>query len=244
MLAAAVGQGRVVIGVPRDGLGRRCGQGHADAAGLVEGDGIAVDDAEGRDRVAAAVAFHRIGADPLDMGFGPDGVADRAARGDIGIAQAEPLGRAVVARCRGGRGHGDVADADRHPVAHLGAGDADGRRDLVPAAQAGRDHRTPAAGRGIGDDGAAVLDGAKHGCRGVEDTVGKLGDDDAAARRRDAAIRHGKPPMFTVKTGGRLAPWPAQASLANGLMAGRPSHPCAAAPDPAQARCARSHNAP
>jgi hypothetical protein len=190
VLSAAVGQGGIVVRVMRDGLGGGLGQGQAHGAGVVEGHGIAVHDLERLHRIAACVAFHRVLADALDMGLGPDGVADRAAGGDVGVAQAEPGRRAVVAGRGGDRGDGDVADADGDAVADLGALHQDGGGDLVSAAQGRGDHRAPAARRGIGDDGAAVFDRPQHRCSGVKDAVGEFRHDDAAARCGNASVWH------------------------------------------------------
>ncbi len=101
MLAALFGKRRVMVGVTGDRLGGGLGQGQAYLSRLVEGDGVAVDDLERFHRIAALVAADGVLADPLDVGGGPDGVAGGTAGGDIGVAEAESLGRAVVARRRG-----------------------------------------------------------------------------------------------------------------------------------------------
>ena len=137
--ADSIRQGGVVVGVARDRVQRRpAGRKDADRARIVEDDGVAVDDLEGLDRVAANVADPTASWPmPSKMGFRPDGVAGRAAGGDIGIAEAEAFGRGVVAGggAGGARGHGDVADADRDAVTGLGALDVDRAGDLVAAAQ-------------------------------------------------------------------------------------------------------------
>src|SRR5690606_4547312 len=100
------------IRVLPDPVGDLLRDGDADGAGVVENDGVAVDDLEGLDGVAADVAFDGVLADAVEMGLGPDSVTGRAAGRDIGVAKAEALGRGVVAGCGGGGSDGDVADAD------------------------------------------------------------------------------------------------------------------------------------
>ena len=184
MLRRGVGQRGVVLGLVRDVLGGGLRHRQPHRARVVEHHRVAVHDLERLHRVAADVAAHRVLTDPLDMGLRPDRVAGRTAPGHVGVADAESLGGAVMSA--GGRdgGHRHVADADHHRSAGLRALDVNGARHLVPAAQGWRDHRPPAARRGVGDDRAAVLDRAEHRLRRVEHAVGEAFDDDAAARRR------------------------------------------------------------
>src|SRR5690606_2320015 len=119
-----------------DPLGRLPRHGDADRAGVVEHDGVAVHDLERLHGIAAGVADHRVLADAFEVGLRPQRVAGRAARRDVGVAEAEALRRGVVTGRGRGRGDSDVADADRDAVAGLGAVDVNGPGDLVAAAQA------------------------------------------------------------------------------------------------------------
>ena len=67
-------------------------------------------------------------------------------------------------------------DADDDGVANLCAGDGHGSGHLVAATNLGREHRSPAAGRGIGNDVTAIAHRAQHGLVGVEDSVDVLID--------------------------------------------------------------------
>ena len=71
--------------------------------------------------------------------------------------------------------------------------DRDRQRHLVAALDGRRDHRPPAAGRGVRDDVAAVADGAEHLGRRADDAVAEPIDVDGLSRLagRDG---HGAPP--------------------------------------------------
>ena len=127
---------------------------HAEPAGVVEGHRVAVGERERRRRRAALGAAHGVLADPLDDRRLVLGAALRADLRAVRIAVEAPLDHAVVARRRRHRRHVDRADPDGDRVADLGALDVHRQRHLVAALDRGRDHRPPAAGRGVRDDRA------------------------------------------------------------------------------------------
>src|SRR5690606_25776505 len=154
------------------------------------------DDLERFHRIAADVASHRILADALDMGLRPDSVAGRAARGDVGIAEAEPRRRTIVPGGGRDRGHGDVANADGHAIPDFRADNQDGLRHFMAAAQTWGDHRPPAAGRRIRDNGSAILDRAEHRAIRIQHAVCEAIYDDAPPGRTFflASVSHARLP--------------------------------------------------
>ncbi len=162
VLDRVLGQGGVARRLVRDSLRRLTADRHAHRVAVVEGDRVAVRELEGRGVRAAARAADRLLADSLEPRLRVLAAAARADGRAVGIAVEAAVGRDVVAGCGCDRGDLDVLDADRDGVAGLGAGDRHRARDLVPAAQRGRDHRSPAAGRRVHDDVAAILDRPEH----------------------------------------------------------------------------------
>src|SRR6185503_8656372 len=102
-------------------------------------------------------------------------------RGAVRIPVEATLHRLVVPRRGRDRRDLDVADADRDRVADLRTGDGDRLRDLVAAADRGRNHRPPAPGRRVDDDVAAVRHRAEHRLLRTERAVGEGVDEDGAA---------------------------------------------------------------
>ena len=86
-----------------------------------------------------------------------------------------------MARGCGDRGHGDVANADGNAVTGLGALYINRLGDFVTATQARRDHRPPAARCRIGNDCAAIFDGAEHRRLWVQNAVGEALHDNTTA---------------------------------------------------------------
>src|SRR5690606_32467654 len=134
MLYRFIGQGGIMVRVAGDLLRRRLRHRHADLARLVENDGVAMDDLERLNGIAAFVAFDGILTDPFEVGFGPHLVTDWTARGDVGVAEAKAFGRGIMARRGSDRGDRDVADADGDAIAGFRPGDIDGLRHFMAAA--------------------------------------------------------------------------------------------------------------
>ena len=181
VLLGVVRHGGVRIRLAADGFGALPVHRHAHDVLRVEDDRVAVHHAEGRDRLARRHVAHGVLADALDARLGPPLARVRVALGHVRVALVVAVHELVVPRGRGHRGDGDVADADGEGVAGRGAVDVDGLGDLVAAVQARGDHRAPAAGCRVGDDGAAVAHGAEHLGVWVEHAVGERVDDEAAS---------------------------------------------------------------
>ena len=75
---------------------------------------------------------------------------------------------------RGNRWDSDVADADRNPIADFGPFHEHWARHLMSPAQTGGDHLTPAAKRGISDDGAAIFHWPQHCHIRIKEAVGEF----------------------------------------------------------------------
>ena len=83
MLAAGIGQGCVMIRLGGNVFGGSLRQRQAHAAGIIKGNGVAMHNLKGLYGIAAGIAFHRILADPCDMGFRPDRIAIVAVAGAV-----------------------------------------------------------------------------------------------------------------------------------------------------------------
>ena len=169
-------QGGKALGVTSDVLGCLLLQGDTDRVAVVEGDGVAIGEVEGGHISAAVVAADGGLPDAFDTRPGVERAAFRTTGGDIRVSQETPRHEFVVAGGGSQGGDGNVLNAQGDSVAHLRSSNSDRHGDLVPAAQLRGNHRSPAAGSGIGDNMPAVPHRPQHGTLRVEDAVGELVD--------------------------------------------------------------------
>lgn len=140
--------------------------------GMVKRNGIAVADTERRNRRAALGTLDGILTDAFQIGFGIELTADGALDGNEEVAYKAAVDGLVITRSGDLGCDFDRADLDDNGVTDFGTFDKDRLVNFVADADAGADHRTPAAGCRVGDDSAAVLYGTKHIDLRAENTVG------------------------------------------------------------------------
>ena len=206
VLNRVVGQRRKARRLVSERLGGRLRDGQPDRVELIEGDRVAIRERERRGVGATVCAANRLRADTLDTCLRPLRTALGTHRRAVGIAVEAPLHRLVVPRCGGQRCHLDVLDPDGDRVAHVRISHCDRLTHLMPAANRRRDHRPPAAGRGVPDDVAAVGDRPEHLDVGTEQAVGEGVDEDGLVGVRDGGFSGHGVPRFVVGVGRRVSP--------------------------------------
>ena len=163
-------------------LGRRLANRHADRLRLVEYNGIAVGEDEGRGLGSAFDAADRAWTYSLDPRLRPLRSAAGAFRRAIGISIVSAGDHLIVTRRGRQRRYRDRLDANDNGIAYFGAIDINRTGDLVAAADRRCDHWPPAAGSCVGDNGAPIGNGPEHWSIRVQQPVRKFADEYSLAR--------------------------------------------------------------